>query len=51
MIKSNGTLNPKMPGGLAEHRKRLEAEGFTVVKKGKANLAVADFEAKLAALA
>lgn len=51
VIKSDGTLNPKMPGGLAEHRKRLEAEGFTVVKKGKANLAVADFERKLAALA
>lgn len=50
VIKSDGTLNVKMPGGLAEHRKRLEAEGFHVVKKGKVNLGVADFAGKLAKL-
>jgi alkylated DNA nucleotide flippase Atl1 len=50
VIKSDGTLNPKMPGGLDEHRKRLESEGFTIVKKGRSSLAVADFEKKLAKL-
>ncbi len=50
VIKSDGTLNPKMPGGLAEHRKRLEAEGFKIVKKGKSNLMVDGFEAKIATL-
>jgi 6-O-methylguanine DNA methyltransferase, DNA binding domain len=48
VIKSDGTLNPKMPGGLAEHRKRLEAEGFKIVKKGKSNLMVDGFEARIA---
>lgn len=50
VIKSDGTLNPRMPGGVAEHRRRLEAEGFSVVKKGRVSLAVADFAKKLAKL-
>lgn len=50
VIKSDGTLNPKMPGGIAEHRRRLEAEGFKVAKKGKTNLMVEDFEKKIAQL-
>lgn len=48
VIKSDGSLNPKMPGGLAEHRKRLVAEGFKIEKKGKAGLAVTDFQNKIA---
>jgi alkylated DNA nucleotide flippase Atl1 len=48
VIKSDGTLNPKMPGGLTEHRKRLAAEGFKIVKKGKSKLMVDGFEAKIA---
>jgi 6-O-methylguanine DNA methyltransferase, DNA binding domain len=50
VLKSDGTLNEKMPGGLKGHQKRLEAEGFRVDKKGKSGLAVADFETKLAQL-
>jgi alkylated DNA nucleotide flippase Atl1 len=34
-LKSNGELNPKYPGGIAEQRKNLESEGFRVVRKGK----------------
>ncbi len=30
VLKSDGTLNPKFPGGVEEQRKRLAAEGFTV---------------------
>jgi hypothetical protein len=50
VLKSDGTLNDKYPGGAAGQKKRLEAEGFKVVKKGKTSLMVQDFEAKLAAL-
>jgi alkylated DNA nucleotide flippase Atl1 len=50
VIKSDGSLNEKMPGGLAAHRKRLEAEGFRIVKKGKSGLAVEGFETKTATL-
>ncbi len=34
-LKANGELNPKYPNGIEEHKKKLEAEGFTVLKKGK----------------
>jgi hypothetical protein len=39
-----------LPGGLAEHRKRLEAEGFHVTTRGKSSLVVPDYEKKLASL-
>jgi hypothetical protein len=42
-LKSKGELNPKYPGGLALLRARLEAEGHTVIEKGK-RLLVQDFE-------
>ena len=42
-LKTDGSLNEKYPGGIAEQRLRLKAEGHTVVKKGKRYL-VADFE-------
>lgn len=48
VIKSDGKLNEKMPGGLAEHRRRLEAEGFKIVPAGKKGLMVDGFEKKLA---
>jgi alkylated DNA nucleotide flippase Atl1 len=51
VLKSDGKLNEKMPGGLAEHRKRLAAEGHKVARKGKSALIVADFEKRLASLA
>ena len=34
-LKARGELNPKFPGGLAVLRSRLEAEGHTVVARGK----------------
>jgi alkylated DNA nucleotide flippase Atl1 len=50
VLKSDGKLNERMPGGLAEHRRRLEAEGFKVVPAGKKGLMVDGFEKKLAKL-
>jgi len=45
-LKSSGELNPKYPGGLDNVKARLEAEGHTVIAKGK-RLLVEDFERKL----
>ena len=45
-LKANGVLNAKYPGGIPALMSRLEAEGHTVVQKGKRFL-VQDFEAKL----
>src|SRR6266849_1782058 len=42
-LKSGGELNPKYPGGLAGLKKLLEAEGHTVVTRGK-RCFVAEFE-------
>jgi hypothetical protein len=46
-LKSGGFLNEKYPGGVSAHRVKLEAEGHTVIEKGK-RLAVANFERALA---
>jgi hypothetical protein len=35
---------------LAEHRRRLEAEGFAIVKAGRSGLMVESFEQRLARL-
>lgn len=48
-LKSGGELNAKYPGGLSGQRRRLEAEGLTVVARGK-RLFVRDHERFLAAL-
>jgi 6-O-methylguanine DNA methyltransferase, DNA binding domain len=45
-LKTGGELNPKYPGGLAQLRKCLEAEGHQVVTKGKRAF-VADYEKRL----
>jgi hypothetical protein len=34
-LKANGELNEKYPGGAIAHKKLLEKEGFTILKKGK----------------
>ncbi|RDE11491.1 MAG: hypothetical protein C4K47_09660 [Candidatus Thorarchaeota archaeon] len=34
-LKADGSLNEKYPGGAEGHRKKLEREGFPVIKKGK----------------
>ncbi|KAA3606679.1 MAG: hypothetical protein DWQ01_16810 [Planctomycetota bacterium] len=34
-LKGDGEVNPKYPGGLEGQREKLEAEGHTLVQKGK----------------
>lgn len=48
-LKTGGELNPKYPGGLEALRARLEAEGHTIIARGK-RLFVQDFERFLARL-
>lgn len=45
-LKSNGELNPKYPGGVEVQKKLLEAEGHTIIKKGRTNIRyyVKDYE-------
>jgi len=45
-LKSGGELNPKYPGGVDGQRARLEAEGHTVVARGK-RFFVEDYERSL----
>jgi len=47
-LKKGGELNPKYPGGIEGQRKLLEAEGHTVVLKGKKRFVVAEHEKSLA---
>jgi len=49
VIKDDGSLNPKFPGGVNAQAWRLRAEGFQIVAgKGKKPPKVADFEKSLA---
>jgi alkylated DNA nucleotide flippase Atl1 len=34
-LKTGGEINPKYPGGIAEQRSTLEAEGHRVIRKGE----------------
>lgn len=34
-LKSGGQLNPKYPGSVDEHKRRLELEGYKIIEKGK----------------
>lgn len=45
-LKANGELNPKYPGGVEAQKEKLEAEGHTVVRKGRTNIRyyVKDYE-------
>jgi len=45
-LKSNGELNPKYPGGIENLKARLEAEGHTVIHKGKKTV-VKDYRSHL----
>lgn len=47
-LKTGGILNEKYPGGLKNLKKRLEAEGHTVIPKGRSkHFMVKDFEKSL----
>jgi len=45
-LKANGELNAKYPGGIEAQREKLEAEGHTVIQKGRTNIRyyVKDYE-------
>jgi len=44
-LKTGGILNEKYPGGLANLKKRLEAEGHTIIQKGRSkHFMVKDYE-------
>lgn len=42
-LRPNGLLNPKYPGGVEAHRRKLEAEGFHIIQ-AKGGLRVENFE-------
>lgn len=37
-LKANGELNEKYPGGVSAQKERLEAEGHTIIQKGRTNI-------------
>lgn len=45
-LKANGELNPKYPGGTETQKEKLEAEGHTIIQKGRKNIKyyVKDYE-------
>lgn len=45
-LKANGELNAKYPGGLEVQKEKLEAEGHTIIRKGRKNIRyfVKDYE-------
>ena len=48
-LKAGGLLNPRYPGGVARHRKLLEAEGHRIEKAGE-HYRVSGYEKKLVRL-
>lgn len=48
-LKSDGELNDKYPGGAAAQKELLEAEGHTIIEKGRKNIRyyVKDYEKNL----
>lgn len=51
-LKAKGELNEKYPGGIAAQKEKLEAEGHTIIQKGRKNIRyyVKDYEKALYAL-
>jgi alkylated DNA nucleotide flippase Atl1 len=49
VIKDDGSLNPKFPGGEQQQAQHLRREGFSVAHEGKRTV-VKDFEKRLAVL-
>ncbi len=52
-LKVNGELNSKFPGGVEAQKQKLEAEGHTIIQKGRTNIKyyVKDYERVLFELA
>jgi alkylated DNA nucleotide flippase Atl1 len=50
VIRTDGSLNEKFPGGLEGHEQRLAAEGHVIERRGKTKRRVKDYEKKLAKL-
>lgn len=48
-LKANGELNPKYPGGIESQKAKLEAEGHTIIQKGRTIIRyfVKDYETAL----
>ena len=48
-LKANGELNAKYPGGVERQKEKLEAEGHTIIQKGRTNIRyyVKDYEKAL----
>lgn len=48
-LKTNGELNAKYPGGIQAQKEKLEAEGHTIIQKGRKNIKyyVKDYENSL----
>ena len=48
-LKADGELNPKYPGGVEAQKEKLEAEGHTIIQKGRKNIRyyVKDYEEAL----
>ena len=48
-LKANGELNEKYPGGVEGQKERLEAEGHTIIQRGRKNIRyyVQDYEKAL----
>ena len=47
VIKDDGALNPKYPGGVDSQARNLRAEGFTVTRNGRKPPAVDEFQRRL----
>ena len=47
LIKDDGSLNPKYPGGIGAQARNLRGEGFTVTRKGKTAQVVTGFASSL----
>jgi len=50
VIKDDGSLNPKFPGGVAQQSRYLNREGLAIVRNGKKPPKVKEFERRLITL-
>jgi len=50
VVRDDGGLNPKFPGGAEQQARYLRAEGFAVVREGRKPPVVKDFERRLFSL-